>query len=112
MSCRGPARLVAIRVLGAPPLLAPAWAQDGEIDAYLARGRELAKSGKPEQALPYYMLSLELAEERLGAEDPGLVPILDGLASAHAARESYADAEPLYERALAIQEREAERAAA
>ena len=109
MSCRWPALFLAFLVLGAPPLHAPAWAQIGEIDAHLTRGRELTKAGKPEQALPYLMLSLELAETRLGDEDPGLVPILEGLASAHTARESYADAEPLYERALAIQERAAER---
>ena len=109
MSFRWPALLLAFLVLGAPSLQAPALAQIGEIDAYLTRGRELAKAGKPDQALPYFLLSMEMAEARLGAEDPGLVPILDGLAAAHAARENYADAEPLYERALAIQEREAER---
>ena len=100
--------LVVFFVLGPSPLF-PNVAQDDEIGAYLARGQELAKQGKPDQALPYLLLSLEMAESRSGAEDPSLLSILTTLAAAHAARQSYGDAEPLYERALKIQEREAAR---
>ncbi len=95
--------LVALLSLGAAGL----HAQIVELESYVTRGRELAKLGKPDQALPYFLLSLELAEERFGADDPALVPIIDEVAGAQVAGGNYLDAEPLYERALRIQERAA-----
>jgi len=94
--------------------LLPLWwgafpAQAGELDDYTARGRALSKEGKLDQALPYFLLSLELAEIRFGLDHADLVPMIDDLAGAQVARENYQDAEPLYERALEIQEREAAR---
>ncbi len=93
--------------------LLPLWwgalhAQTGGQD-YMSRGRELSKAGKHDQALPYFLLSLELAEARFGLNDPALIPIIDDLAGTQAASGNYRDAEPLYERALRIQEREASR---
>ena len=70
------------------------------------RGRELSKAGKLDQALPYFLLSLELVEARFGPDDPALIPMIDDLAGTQAAGENYRDAEPLYKRALEIQERE------
>ncbi len=95
-------------------VLLPLWwgalhAQSGELESYMDRGRALSKAGKLDQALPYFLLSLELAETRFGADDPALIPMIDDLAGAQAAIENYRDAEPLYERALKIQEREAAR---
>ena len=65
--------------------LLPLWwgalhAQTGELEDYMSRGRELSKSGKLDQALPYFLLSLELAEIRFGLDDPALIPMIDGLA--------------------------------
>ncbi len=85
------------------------YAQDGDLEAYMARGRELSKAGKIDQALPYFMLALEIAETRIGAEDPAVIPVVENLADTHAAMGNYRDAEPLYQRALKVQEREAAR---
>ncbi|RMD60914.1 MAG: hypothetical protein D6826_11255, partial [Alphaproteobacteria bacterium] len=82
---------------------------DGDVAAYLARGQALAKAGKPDQALPYFLLALELSEARHGDDDPAVLPVLIALADLYAVQDQYRDAEPLYERALTIQEREATR---
>jgi hypothetical protein len=84
-------------------------AQSDDVATYLERGRELSKAGHPEQALPYFLLALELAETKQDTDDPALLPILDALAGAHTQAGFYRDAEPVYERALRIQEREATR---
>lgn len=84
-------------------------AQSDDIAAYMERGQELSKAGHPEQALPYFLLALEVAEAKRDADDPALLPILDALAGAHTQAGFYRDAEPVYERALVIQEREATR---
>jgi tetratricopeptide (TPR) repeat protein len=83
------------------------FAKSGELEDYLSRGRALSKGEKTDQALPYFLLALELAEAQYGKDSPRIVPVLEDLADAHAAQKQYRDAEPLYDRALKIQEREA-----
>ncbi len=102
-------RLIPVLIVLLPLWGAVLHAQTDELESYVARGRALSKAGKVDQALPYFMLSLEVAEARFGLDDPALIPLIDDLAGAHTARENYRDAEPLYERALRIQEQEAAR---
>ena len=80
-------------------------ADSSDLRRYLDRGHALAKAGKPEQALPYLLLALEMGEAHFSADDSALVPLLDSLAEVHTAQGSFADAEPLLKRSLTIQER-------
>ena len=82
------------------------YAQGDDLGEVLNRGRVLAKAGKYEQALPYFLLALERSEALYGPDGYEIVPILDALADLYADHENHNDAEPLYERALAIRERE------
>ena len=91
----------AVFVLGA----SLAYADSSDVRRYLDRGHALAKAGKPEQALHYLLMALELGEEKFAAGDSALVPLLDSLAEAHSANGSFEDAEPLLKRSLTIQER-------
>ena len=81
------------------------YAQTQDINAYLDRDRALSKEEKYEQALPYYLLALEVGERQFGADSPSVVPLLNDLAEVYAARRNYGDAEPLLVRSLSIQER-------
>ena len=76
-----------------------------DLRRYLDRGHALAKAGKPEQALPYLLLALEMGEEHFPPDDPVIVPLLDSLAEVHSAQGSFEDAELLLKRSLTIQER-------
>jgi len=80
-------------------------AQTELLKAYQDRGRMLAKLAKPEQALPYFLLALEMAEQEFGRDSPEVVPLLNDLADGYVARRDYGDAEPLLLRSLDIQER-------
>jgi len=82
-----------------------AHADSSDLRRYLDRGHALAKAGKPEQALPYLLLALEMGEAHFSPDDSALVPLLDSLAEVHSARGSFEDAEPLLKRSLTIQER-------
>ena len=81
------------------------YAQTQDINAYLDRGRALSKEEKYEQALPYYLLALEVGERQFGADSPSVVPLLNDLAEVYASRRNYGDAGPLLVRSLSIQER-------
>ena len=93
---------LAVLFLGAGIL----YAQTEELKAYLDRGRALTKAAKFEQALPYFLFALELGEKKFGADSPVVVPLLNDLAETYATRSDYGDAEPLFQRSLAIQEQE------
>ena len=71
----------AVFVLGA----SLAYADSSDVRRYLDRGHALTKAGKPEQALPYLLMALELGEANFAAEDSALVPLLDSLAETHSA---------------------------
>ena len=92
--------LFPVLVLGTGTL----WAQSEAVDLYLDRGRALSKEQKFEQALPYFLFALELGEKEFGLDSPSVVPLLSDLAATYATRDDYRDAEPLFERALKIQE--------
>ena len=72
---------------------------------YYDRGHALSKAGKHDQALPYFLLALELAEQEFGPRSPETVSLLDALAEIYTDRGDYGDAEPLLNRSLEIQER-------
>ncbi len=93
---------LAALVLGAGVLSA----QTEELKAYLDRGRALTKTEKFEQALPYFLFAQELGETKFGSDSPAVVPLLNDLADLYAVRNDYPDAEPLFDRSLAIQEKE------
>lgn len=80
-------------------------AQTDLLKAYQDRGRILSKMAKHDQALPYFLLALEMAEREFGSDSPEVVPLLNDLADCYVEQRNYADAEPLLLRALAIQER-------
>lgn len=80
-------------------------AQTDLLKAYQDRGRMLSKLSKPEQALPYFLMALEMAEQEYGPDSPELVPLLNDLADSYAQRRNFVDAEPLLLRSLDIQER-------
>jgi len=85
------------------------WAQGDAMNAYLDRGRALSKAEKLDQALPYFLLALELGEKKFGSDSPFVIPILNDLAATYVTRDDYGDAEPLFERSLEIQEGELSR---
>ena len=85
------------------------YAQTADIQAYLERGRKLSKAEKYEQALPYYLLALELGEKEFGGKSSSVVPLLNDLGEVYSTRRDFGDAEPLFLRSLDIQEREIER---
>jgi tetratricopeptide (TPR) repeat protein len=79
-------------------------AQTDLLKAYQDRGRMLSKLSKHEQALPYFLLALEMAEKEFGRDSPEVVPLLNDLADSYVERRDYGDAEPLLLRSLDIQE--------
>jgi tetratricopeptide (TPR) repeat protein len=85
------------------------YAQAADIQAYLERGRKLSKAEKYEQALPYYLLALELGEKEFGGKSSSVVPLLNDLGEIYSTRRDFGDAEPLFLRSLDIQEREIKR---
>jgi tetratricopeptide (TPR) repeat protein len=80
-----------------------------DLRRYLDRGHALAKAGKPEQALPYLLLALEMGEKQFPPDDVAIVPLLDSLAEVQTAQGSFEDAELLLKRSLTIQERALDR---
>ncbi|MFQ5466859.1 MAG: tetratricopeptide repeat protein, partial [Kiloniellaceae bacterium] len=101
MNWRLPVMIIAVLCIGIRPL----YAQSGDARAYLERGRVLAKAGKSTQALPYFLLALETAENRHGKDSPEILTMLESLAGQYAADRLFRDAEPLYRQSLGIQER-------
>ena len=81
-------------------------------DAARARVEQLSsrvvalwKAGKYAEAKPVAQEAVTLAEQKLGAEDPGTATSLNNLASVLQDMGDLKGAKPLYERALAIQEK-------
>src|SRR3972149_10327922 len=101
MSLRRALVVLVLAIVGAGSVRA----DTSDLRRYLDRGHALSKAGKPEQALPYLLLALELGEEQFPGGDAGLVPLLESVAEVYTTQGSYRDAEPLFERSLSIQER-------
>ena len=73
------------------------------MDAY-SRYSELYAQGHYEEALSFAKKALQLGEEELGLDDPATATLLNNLAVLYKAQGRYAEAEPLYQRSLAIDE--------
>ena len=73
------------------------------MDAY-SRYSELYAQGHYEEALSFAKKALQLGEEELGLDDPAMATLLNNLAVLYKAQGRYAEAEPLYQRSLAIDE--------
>ena len=73
---------------------------------HLAPAGTLEKSGHYPEALPLRLSALASAESAFGDESPTTAIFLSGAAIALSWAARYADAEPLYRRALAIHEKE------
>ena len=68
------------------------------------RGTQLIIDGYYEKAETLLIKSLRLAEEAVGPDDTEVGPILGNLAQANRLQNKFDEAEPLYERAIAIYE--------
>lgn len=84
-------------------LALPAAAQEDPGEVY-RKAMELFRAEKYQQALPLFRTALDLAEERYGAESPLLALDLNNLAEVYRLMGRHADAEPLYKRAIALDE--------
>ena len=69
------------------------------------QGQTLYEAGQYEQAIPFWVKALELAELVAGSENPFTVVFLNNLAGLYRVQGRYAEAEPLYKRMLAIIEK-------
>jgi tetratricopeptide (TPR) repeat protein len=83
-------------------LALPAIAQDNG-DA--GKGLELMRAGKYSAALPYLRRDLDNAETRYGAKDPSIAAEINNLAEANRRLGHLDEAEALYKRAIALDER-------
>ncbi len=63
---------------------------------------ELDDQGRYQEAIPFAEEALRLGEEEFGPNDPTTTNLLSNLAVLYKAQGRYAEAEPLYQRALAI----------
>lgn len=76
-----------------------------ELSEAYAKGLEQFRAENYDAALPHFRRTLELAEERYGADDPKVAVELNNLAEVYRLMGDYGAAEPLYERALALDEK-------
>ncbi len=81
-----------------------AYGQSSElVDAYYRAGALFAE-GHYQEALPFAQEALRLSEREYGPDHPATATMLTTLAKIYHAQDKYAEAEPLFERALAIRE--------
>ena len=83
---------------------ARASAQGGLWENYLAAGLKASQQGNYPEAEKHLAAAVKEAEG-FGPQDPRLATCLFGLASHYHAQGQYAEAEPLYKRAVAIVEK-------
>ena len=79
-------------------------AQEGQDDGY-AKGLELFRNGRYEEAKPYFQQVLDAAIARHGADNPGIAVELNNLAEIERLTGQLDDAEKLYRRAIALDEK-------
>jgi Tetratricopeptide repeat len=86
-------------------IIAPVFAQQGELATLNARVMALYRAGKFAEALPLARQVLAIREKALGPDHPNVAASLSSLADLYRIQGRYADAEPLLERALATLEK-------
>ncbi len=94
--------LVGLVCLALWPLYAPA--QGGEWESYMAAGIAAYRQGNYPEAEKKFLAAREQAHE-FGPDHPDVATSLNGLAEVYRAQGRYAEAEPLYKRALTNQEK-------
>ncbi len=82
------------------------YAQYEALDEAYQQGQTLYEAGRYEQAILFYREALELGEQEFGPNHPTTAIFINNLALLYDAQGRYAEAEPLYERALAARLRE------
>ena len=93
--------LFALLTLGLGQIEA-AWAQSAELVEALRRYQQLSAQDRHAEAIPFAGIVGILAEKEFGPDHPHVAASLNNLAELYRAQGRYADAEPLYERSLAI----------
>ena len=79
-------------------------AQDGSWEESMAAGMQAFDEGRYAEATRLFLVALKEAE-KFGEQDPRFAASLNNLGLLYQAQGQYAQAEPLYERALAIAEK-------
>ena len=99
-----PAQVLATALVGACLALgaAPGRLHADDLSDAQKQGVSLVRGGKPAEALPYLRKALNLAEARQGPDAPATAYDLNNLAEAARLAHRYDEAEPLYRRAIAI----------
>ncbi len=70
------------------------------MEAY-QQGEALYQAGRYDEALPFWKKALKLGQREFGPEHPSTAMLLNNLAELYRLQGRYAEAEPLYKRALA-----------
>ena len=99
------AALIAVVLIAGTVLSPTAWAQSAELDAAFRQYQSLEKQAKYAEAIPYAQAFIELAKEKFGETHQIYAAGLNNLAGLYKTQGRYAQAEPLYKRALAIDEK-------
>jgi tetratricopeptide (TPR) repeat protein len=82
------------------------YAQSETLMEAFRQGQTLYEAGQYEQAIPLWRKALELGEQEFGPNHPTTAILINNLALLYFNQGRYAEAEPLYERALAARLRE------
>lgn len=99
------ATLLAVALSGPPPA---AWAQVRAEEQAYKQAMEHFRAGRYEAALPHFRKVLAQAEARYGADSPMLALEFNNLAEVHRLSDRPKEAEPLYKRAIELDERAGE----
>src|ERR1700682_5283406 len=94
-----------LALLASSGLAAPCFAQKGDTAALSARINELSRAGKYAEAIRLAQGQLESLEKKYGPFNRDVAGALNNLALLYADVGRDAEAEPLYKRAIAIQEK-------
>ncbi len=85
-------------------------AQSEALDEAYNQGQTLYEAGRYEEAIPFWRKALELGEREFGPDQEITAIFLNNLALLYKSQVHYLKAEPLYQRALAINEKADRRA--
>ena len=81
---------------------AAAQGQSAELTSAYNRAQELSAQGRYQEAIPFAEDALRLGEQEFGPDHPTTALLLNNLAEYYRAQGHYAEAEPIFQRSLAI----------
>src|SRR5215207_2957687 len=93
---------LALALVAAAPATAPA--QSEALQKAFRKGAELYRAGRYQEAEPLWREALERGEREFGAQEPRTAQLLNNLAELYRATGRYAEAQPLLQRTIAIDE--------